>query len=51
MEDTLIVKVPVIGKGPFTFKVKKDDQSLPDADRVHAQEYDDIIAITIPSLY
>jgi hypothetical protein len=45
--DTLKVKIPISGKGPFTFKVKKDDQSLPNDDRVRIQEYDDFI----PGLY
>jgi hypothetical protein len=49
--ETLKVKIPITGKGPFTFKVKKDDQSLPDDDRVRVQEYDDFIIVTIPGLY
>jgi len=49
--DTLKVKIPISGKGPFTFKVKKDDQSLPDHDRVRVQEFDDFIVVTIPGLY
>lgn len=46
--DTLKVKIPIIGKGPFTFKVKKDDQTLPDNDHVRVQELDDCIVVTIP---
>jgi hypothetical protein len=49
--DTLKVKIPINGKGPFTFKVKKDDQPLADNDRVRVQEYDDFIVVTIPGLY
>jgi hypothetical protein len=49
--DTLKVKIPINGKGPFTFKVKKDDQPLSDSDRVRVQEFDDFIVVTIPSLY
>ncbi len=49
--DTLKVKIPISGKGPFTFKVKKDDQPLADSDRVRVQEYDDFIIVTIPGLY
>lgn len=45
------VKIPITGKGPFTFKVKKDDESLPDNDRVRVQEFDDFIVVTIPGLY
>ncbi|CAF1402962.1 unnamed protein product, partial [Adineta steineri] len=48
--DTLKVKIPINGKGPFTFKLKKDDQSLIDDDRVRIQEYDDYIAVTIPDI-
>jgi hypothetical protein len=49
--DTLKVKIPINGKGPFTFKLKKDDQPLADSDRVRIQEYDDCIVVTIPGLY
>jgi hypothetical protein len=49
--DTLKVKIPIIGKGPFTFKLKKDDQPLADDDRVRVQEFDDFIVVTIPGLY
>lgn len=48
--DTLKVKIPISGKGPYSFKVKKDDQSLPDSDRVRVQEFDDYILVTIPGL-
>ena len=46
--DTLKVKIPISGKGPYTFKVKKDDQSPVDNDRVRIQEHDDHIVVTIP---
>ena len=46
--ETLKVKIPISGKGPFTFKVKKDDQSLADGDHVRVQEFDDYIIVTIP---
>jgi hypothetical protein len=49
--DTLKIKIPISGKGPFTFKVKKDDGSLVDSDRVRVQEFDDFIVVTIPGLY
>jgi hypothetical protein len=48
--DTLKLKIPISGKGPFTFKVKKDDENLPDSDRVRIQEFDDYIVVTIPGL-
>ncbi len=51
MGDTLKVKIPIIGKGPFTFKVKKDDQPLVDNNQVRVQEYDDYIVLTIPGWY
>ncbi len=50
MGDTLKLKIPINGKGPFTFKVKKDDQPLDDNNRVRIQEYDDYILVTIPGL-
>lgn len=46
--DTLKVKIPITGKGPFTFKVKKDNEPLADDDRVRVQEFDDFIVVTIP---
>ncbi len=49
--ETLKVKIPINGKGPFTFKLKKDDRPLADSDRVRIQEYDDCIVVTIPGLY
>ncbi|CAF0741448.1 unnamed protein product, partial [Didymodactylos carnosus] len=48
--ETLKVKIPINGKGPYTFKVKKDDQSLPDDKRVRVQEFDDYIVVTIPDV-
>ncbi|CAM4765861.1 unnamed protein product [Rotaria magnacalcarata] len=48
--ETLKVKIPINGKGPFTFKVKKDDESLPDNDRIRVQEFDDFIVVTIPDV-
>ena len=46
--DTLKVKIPISGKGPFAFKVKKNDEPLADSDRVRVQEFDDYIVVTIP---
>lgn len=46
--ETLKLKIPINGKGPFTFKVKKDDQSPVDSDRIRVQEHDDYIMVTIP---
>ncbi|CAF1688786.1 unnamed protein product, partial [Adineta ricciae] len=46
--ETLKVKIPISGKGPFSFKVKKNDQPLEDDDRVRIQEHDDCIIVTIP---
>ncbi|CAF4579023.1 unnamed protein product [Rotaria sp. Silwood1] len=48
--DTLKVKIPISGRGPFTFKVKKDDEALPDHGRVRIHEYDDFIVVTIPDV-
>ncbi len=49
--DTLKVKIPMNGKGPFTFKVKKDDQPLAGNNQVRVQEYDDYIVLTIRGWY
>ena len=46
--DTLKVKIPISGKGPFTFKIKKDDEPLSNSDHVRVQEFDDYILVTIP---
>ncbi|CAF1271535.1 unnamed protein product [Adineta steineri] len=46
--DTLKVKIPITGKGPFKFQVNKDGQSLANDDRVRIQEFDDFIVVTIP---
>ncbi|CAF1068172.1 unnamed protein product, partial [Rotaria sordida] len=48
--DTLKVKIPISGKGPYTFKIKKDDTTLPDNDHVRVQEFDDFIVVTIPDV-
>jgi hypothetical protein len=45
--DTLKVKIPIIGKGPFSFKVKRDDDALVNSDHMRIQEYDDHILVTI----
>lgn len=45
--DTLKVKIPISGKGPFNFKVKKGDQPLTDNDRLKIQEFDDYILLTL----
>ena len=49
--DTLKVKIPINGKGPFTFKLKKDGEALADDDRVRIQEFDDYILVTIPGSF
>ena len=49
--ETLKVKIPISGKGPFTFKIKKNDEPLADSDHVRVQEFDDYIVVTIPGLY
>ncbi|CAF4189098.1 unnamed protein product [Rotaria sp. Silwood2] len=48
--ETLKIKIPINGKGPFTFKIKKDDEPLADSDRVRVQEFDDFIVVTIPDI-
>lgn len=48
--DTLKLKIPISGKGPFTFKLKKDDEPISADDRIKVQELDDHIIITISGL-
>ena len=48
MGDTVKVKIPIIGKGPFNFKLKKDDQPVDDK-RIRVNEADGTVTLTIPS--
>jgi len=48
--DTLKLKIPISGKGPFSFKVKKGDQAVTDNDRLKIQEFDDYILVTLSDI-
>lgn len=48
--DTLKLKIPISGKGPFSFKVKKGDQAVTDNDRLKIQEFDDYILVTLSGM-
>jgi hypothetical protein len=45
--DALKIKVPIIGKGPFTLKLKKDD-GTEEPSRIRVNEIDGTVILTIP---
>lgn len=50
MGETLKVKVPIIGKGPFTVKLNKDDPSVTALDeRFKINEIDGTVTVTLLS--
>lgn len=50
MDETLKIKIPVIGKGPFTVKLKKDDADASDmSDKYRLNEIDGTVTFTILS--
>ena len=48
LDETVKVKIPISGKGPFDLKLTKDDLPI-DAGKVKVNEVDGTITITIPS--
>jgi hypothetical protein len=53
--ETLKIKIPVIGKGPFNLKLTKDDsgsdEAVPfDESKFTIVEADGIVTITLPSM-
>ncbi len=46
--DAVKIKIPISGKGPFSFKLKRNDEPV-DASRVRISEIDGLVTITIPS--
>ncbi len=46
--DTIKIKIPISGKGPFGFKLKKDDEPV-DSSRVRINEVDGVVTVTLPS--
>jgi len=50
--DTLKVKIPFTGTGPFSFKLKKDNRDVPDGnDRVKLIPYDGYVILQIKGIY
>lgn len=47
-DETLKVKIPIIGKGPFTLHVRKDGEDIP-ASSYRISELDGTVVFTIPS--
>ena len=45
--DTLKVKVPFSGTGPFDFKLKKNGREVPDSGRVKITPFDDYVVMQI----
>jgi hypothetical protein len=49
-DETLKVKIPIIGKGPFTLNVRKDGEDVP-ATSYRISELDGTVTFTIPSMH
>lgn len=47
-DETLKVKIPIVGKGPFTLTVRKDGEDIP-ASSYRISELDGTVVFTIPS--
>ncbi|CAF0846330.1 unnamed protein product [Brachionus calyciflorus] len=51
LDETLKVKIPIVGKGPFNVALKKDGEEVPadSADHYKVSELDGTVTFTIPS--
>lgn len=45
--ETLKVKIPFSGTGPFSFKLKKGSREIPDSDRVKLIPFEDYVVLQI----
>ena len=45
--ETLKVKIPFTGTGPFSFKLKKGNREIPDSDRVKLIPFEDYVVLQI----
>jgi len=45
--ETLKVKIPFAGTGPFSFKLKKGSREIPDSDRVKLIPFEDYVVLQI----
>ena len=48
--ETLKVKIPFQGTGPFSFKLKKGSREIPDSDRVKLIPFEDYVILQIKGL-
>ena len=48
--ETLKMKVPISGKGPFEFKLKKDGVALPEGVKFKVNENDGTVTLTLPNV-
>ena len=50
LDENLKVKIPIHGKGPFAFKLRKDDESIPQSDcKIRVNENDGTVVFVLPS--
>jgi len=49
--ETLKVKIPFSGTGPFSFKLKKGNREIPDNDRVKLIPFEDYVILQIKGWY
>ena len=49
--ETLKVKIPFAGTGPFSFKLKKGNREIPDSDRVKLIPFEDYVVLQIKGTY
>jgi hypothetical protein len=47
--ETLKIKIPVVGKGPFTLKLNRDDDEPLDETKYTLTEAEGVVTLTIPS--
>ena len=47
--ENLKVKLPIIGKGPFSFKLKKDGEEMPMSNKIKVNECDGIVSLVLPN--
>jgi len=49
--ETLKVKIPFSGTGPFSFKLKKGNREIPDSDRVKLIPFEDYVILQIKGMF
>jgi len=48
--ETLKVKIPFSGTGPFSFKLKKGNREIPESDRVKLIPFEDYVVLQIKGM-